>query len=110
MVLVSGVARCFFGFRIDVFKMSKNHTKRIMGYKEERQLFLHFFDIKAYIIMAVMIGGGIGLRAVGVFPDEFAAFFYTGLGCALALAGVLFIKNFITYRNENCECVQEITE
>ena len=45
--------------------------------------------------MAVMMGGGIGLRAAGVFPDWFVAFFYTGLGCALALAGVLFIVNFI---------------
>ena len=94
MVLVSGVARCFFGFRIDVFKMSKNHTKRIMGYKEERQLFLHFFDIKAYIIMAVMIGGGIGLRAVGVFPDEFVAFFYTGLGCAARVSRSSVYKEF----------------
>lgn len=78
------------------FKMSQKHTKRIMGYSEERQPFWQFFDLKAYIIMAVMMGGGIGLRAAGVFPNEFVAFFYTGLGCALALAGVLFIKNFIS--------------
>ena len=46
----------------------------------------------------VMMGGGIGLRAAGVFPNQFVAFFYTGLGCALALAGILFIKNFISSR------------
>ncbi len=78
------------------FKMSQKHTKRIMGYIEERQPFWRFFDLKAYIIMAVMMGGGIGLRSAGVFPNEFVALFYTGLGCALALAGVLFIKNFIS--------------
>lgn len=77
------------------YKMSVKHTKRIMGYEEKRP-FWHFFDLKAYIIMAVMMGGGIGLRAAGVFPDLFIAFFYTGLGCALALAGVLFLKNFIS--------------
>ena len=77
------------------YMMTKKHTKRIMGYQEERQMFWRFFDLKAYIIMAVMMGGGIGLRAAGVFPDWFVAFFYTGLGCALALAGVLFIVNFI---------------
>ena len=82
------------------YKMSQKHTKRIIGYEEERQPFWRFFDLKAYIIMAVMMGGGIGLRAAGVFPNWFVAFFYTGLGCALALAGVLFIKNFITFRNE----------
>ena len=26
---------------------------------------------------------------MGIFPDRFVAFFYSGLGCALALAGVL---------------------
>ena len=79
------------------FRMSQKHTKRIMGYREERQPFWRFFDLKAYIIMAVMMGGGIGLRAAGVFPDAFVAFFYTGLGCALALAGVLFLRSFLMY-------------
>ncbi len=79
------------------FRMSQKHTKRIIGYEDERQLFLRFFDLKAYIIMAIMMGGGIGLRAAGVFPDQFVAFFYTGLGSALALAGVLFMKNYIRF-------------
>lgn len=34
-----------------------------------------------------MMSGGIGFRAAGIFPDIFVAFFYSGLGCALALAG-----------------------
>ena len=55
---------------------------------------------RALLLIAVMIGGGIGLRAAGVFPDFFVAFFYTGLGCALALAGVLFCVNFIWYGKE----------
>ena len=83
------------------YKMSQKHTKRIMGYSGERQPFWKFFDLKAYIIMAVMMGGGIGLRAANVFPNWFVAFFYTGLGCALTLAGLLFIRNYITSRNEN---------
>lgn len=29
----------------------------------------------------------------------FIAFFYTGLGCALSLAGVLFIRNYIVTRS-----------
>ena len=44
-----------------------------------------------------MMGGGIGFRAAGIFPDVFIAFFYSGLGCALASAGVVFITNFIRY-------------
>lgn len=78
------------------YKMSKKHTKRIMGYESHRP-FWHFFDLKAYIIMACMMSSGIGLRAAGVFPDGFIAFFYSGLGCALTLAGVLFFKNYLCY-------------
>lgn len=78
------------------FKMSQKHTRRILGYEDYRP-FWHFFDIKAYLIMACMMGGGIGFRAAGVFPDIFVAFFYSGLGCALALAGVLFVRNYLCY-------------
>jgi hypothetical protein len=67
--------------------------------QSDRRPFWHFFDLKAYIIMACMMGGGIGLREAGVFPDVFVGFFYTGLGCALASAGISFIANFIRYEN-----------
>ena len=77
-------------------RMSKTHTKRILGYEGDRP-FWHFFDLKAYLMMACMMGCGIGLRAAGIFPDTFIAFFYTGLGCALVSAGILFLKNHIIY-------------
>lgn len=44
--------------------------------------------------MAVMMTGGIWLRSSGVAPDQFIAFFYTGLGASLLLAGLLFGCNF----------------
>ena len=97
--VLSAVIFTLFGLMF--FRMSRKHTKRIMSYGGERQPFWRFFDLKAYIIMAVMMGGGIGLRAAGVFPNRFVAFFYSGLGCALALAGILFIVNFISARKEN---------
>ena len=40
-----------------------------------------------------MMSGGIGFRAAGIF----IAFFYSGLGLALALAGVIFTKNYMFY-------------
>lgn len=86
----------FFLFGLMFYKMSNKHTKRIIGYENDHP-FWHFFDLKAYLIMACMMSAGIGLRAVGVFPDVFVAFFYSGLGCALALAGVLFTRNYFWY-------------
>ena len=94
LYLLSAVVFCLFGLMF--WKMSNKHTKRIMEYESHRP-FWHFFDLKAYLIMACMMGSGIGFRALGIFPDIFVAFFYSGLGCALALAGVLFIKNYFYY-------------
>ena len=76
------------------FKMSEKHTKRILAYKEKRP-FWNFFDLKSYLIMVFMMTMGIGLRASGMVPEFFIAFFYTGLGFALSLAGIVFIYNYI---------------
>ena len=86
--LLSTVIFILFGFMF--FKMSLKHTKRIQNYPESTRPFWHFFDIKAYCIMAFMMGGGIWLRSSGLVPNTFIAVFYTGLGLALALAGVMF--------------------
>ena len=83
-----------FGFMF--FKMSQKHTRRIIGYEEYRP-FWNFFDLKVYLIMTCMMSGGIGFRAVGIFPEMFIAFFYSGLGFALALAGVIFARNYLFY-------------
>ena len=85
----------FLVFQIFIFgKLVKKHTARIHSYQEERHFFLKFFDKKAFAIMAVMMTGGIGLRASGLAPEGFIAVFYTGLGASLLLAGVLFGVNF----------------
>lgn len=87
----------FAAFGLMFYKMSIKHTKRIKGYEEEFRPVWHFFDIKAYCIMAVMMGGGILLRNSGLVPNTFIAVFYTGLGCALALAGILFWIMFFCF-------------
>ncbi len=75
-------------------KLVQKHTARINAYLEERHFFLKFFDGKAFAIMAVMMIGGIGLRASGLAPEWFIAVFYSGLGASLLLAGLLFGCNF----------------
>lgn len=82
-------------FQYFVFgRLVKKHTKRIMGYEEPYQFFLKFFDVKAFIIMAVMITGGIYIRTSELAPERFIAVFYTGLGASLLLAGILFGFNY----------------
>lgn len=85
----------FVVFQVFVFgRLVRKHTTRILGYTEERQLFLRFFDRKAFAIMAVMMGGGIGIRASGLAPEGWIAVFYSGLGASLLLAGLLFGRNY----------------
>ena len=47
----------------------KKHTARIRAYEDERHFFLKFFDKKAFAVMAVMMTGGIALRAGGLRPS-----------------------------------------
>lgn len=81
-------------------RLVKKHTARIQNYEEERHFFMKFFDIKSFIIMAVMMSGGIYLRAASLAPERFIAVFYTGLGSSLLLAGILFGKNFLQYKTK----------
>lgn len=82
-------------FQAFVFgRLVRKHTDRIGSYLEERQFFLRFFDVKSFVIMAVMMTGGIALRSSGLAPERFIAVFYTGLGASLLLAGLLFGRNF----------------
>ena len=77
----------------------KRHTGRIIGYAAERHFFLKFFDLRSFAIMAVMMTGGIWLRASGVGPEVFIAVFYSGLGASLLLAGLLFGRNYYRLRS-----------
>lgn len=92
-LLLSGVV--FAVFQKFIFgKLVKKHSERITNYPEERQFFLKFFDVKSFIIMAVMMAGGIGIRMSGLAPERFIAVFYSGLGASLFLAGILFGLNY----------------
>lgn len=82
-------------FQFGVFgRLVRKHTARIAAYEEPRQFFLKFFDVPSFVIMAIMMTGGIALRASGLAPETFIAVFYSGLGLSLLLAGVLFGRNF----------------
>lgn len=101
--LVGGTLVVFGLFHLLIFsKMVDRHTQRIRDYEEGRTSIFKFFDKKGYIMMSVMMGGGIALRLSGLIPDWFFAFFYTGLGAALALAGVFFLVSYIRDLKSAC--------
>lgn len=94
-LLCIGIPVTFMAFHPMFSKLVGKHSDRIRGYGENHMHVLRFFDVKGYIIMAIMMGGGIAMRSFGIVPGWFVAFFYTGLGVALALAGIGFLVHYI---------------
>jgi len=70
------------------------HTERIRERHEERLPFWNFFDTSSYIVMVIMMGGGMWLRLGHIVPNWMIAFFYSGLGIALFSCGVRFLGAF----------------
>ena len=91
VALVVGAVATFLAFHTMFSRLVVKNSRRIRSLKGARHNPLRFFDARSYATMAVMMSLGIGMRAAGIFPDWFVAFFYTGLGLALALAGVSFL-------------------
>lgn len=83
------------------YKLVIMHTYRIRNFKQPKQYFWKFFDMKSFIVMAVMMTGGIMIRIFQLLPEQFIAVFYSGLGSALLLAGLLFGYNYLTKGREN---------
>lgn len=102
-LLILGIPAVFLAFHAMFSKLVGKHADRIRSYGEDKMHILRFFDVKGYIIMAIMMGGGISLRAFGIAPTWFVAFFYTGLGVALALAGIGFLVHY-THRGGHIVC------
>lgn len=93
-LLLIGIPAAFVVFHMMFSKLVGKHAARIRSYGEEKMHVLKFFDVRGYLIMAVMMGGGIAPRSFHLVPGGFIAFFYTGLGIALALAGVGFLVHY----------------
>ena len=95
LILLPLAALIFLAFYFFVFsRLVRKHTGRIRARPEDRLPFWHFFNASSWAVMAVMMGGGMALRFSHVMPDWMIAFFYSGLGVALFLCGVLFLGVF----------------
>ena len=91
LALAGGAVAIFCAFHPMFSKLVQKNVQRIADLEGECHHIVRFFDRKSYMMMAIMMSFGIGMRAAGIFPDWFIAFFYTGLGLALSLAGASYI-------------------
>ena len=98
IAIAGGAVAIFCAFHPMFSKLVQKNIQRIADLEGERHHVVRFFDRKSYLMMAFMMSFGIGMRAAGVFPDWFIAFFYTGLGLALTLAGASYIARGVRGR------------
>ena len=95
LILIPLAVVIFLAFYFLVFsKLVHKHTGRIRANPADRLPFWNFFNLPSWIVMFVMMGGGMALRFSHVMPDDMIAFFYSGLGIALFLCGVRFLNVF----------------
>ena len=98
VALAGGAVAIFCAFHPMFSRLVQKNAQRIADLEGERHHVVRFFDRKSYMMMAFMMSLGIGMRAAGIVPDWFIAFFYTGLGLALTLAGVSYIARGVRGR------------
>ena len=98
LALAGGAIAIFCAFHPMFSKLVQKNIQRIADLEGERHHVVRFFDLKSYLMMAFMMSLGIGMRAAGIVPDWFIAFFYTGLGLALSLAGASYIARGVRGR------------
>lgn len=74
--------------------VARKHANRILSYEAPKLPIWRTFDVKGYLIIVVMMGGGMALRFFHLVPTEFVGFFYPGLGSALAMTGILLVRRW----------------
>ena len=95
LILIPLAGVIFLAFYFLVFsRLVRKHTGRIRALAEDRLPVWQFFNVSSWVVMALMMGGGMALRLSHLMPDWMIAFFYSGLGVALFLCGVRFLGVF----------------
>jgi len=79
-------------------KISAKHTQRIINLKIEKPCMFSFFNFKAYIMMVIMISGGILLRRSGIIQPLYLSVIYTTMGIPLLLSSVRFYNYGFNYK------------
>jgi hypothetical protein len=71
-------------------KISLKHTNRILNLKEAKPCLFAFFNLRSYLLMALMISMGITLRRTGWVAQGHLAFLYLTMSVPLLLSSVRF--------------------
>ncbi len=79
-------------------KISKKHIYRIVGLKPEKPCLFSFFNMRSYIMMTVMITGGITLRKLDILDHQVLYSFYVCMGTPLLVSSGRFYYHWFIYK------------
>ena len=77
-------------------KISRKHIKRIHGLNIPYPCAFSFFNLRGYLMMAIMISGGIMLRRFDVINKEWLYNFYVTMGVPLLVSASRFFYYWAT--------------
>jgi hypothetical protein len=75
-------------------RISKKHITRITLIKIENPCFFSFFNFRSYVLMAIMISGGITLRVSGLVNPEIIYTFFLCMGIPLLFSAWRFFYSY----------------
>ena len=84
-------------FKSMFLRISGKHIRRIREMENERPSVFSFFNLRSYAMMALMIGGGVGLRTSHLVALPYLSLFYLFMGIPLLLSAVRFVKAWMMY-------------
>ena len=90
---VTGVIIALLAHHFGFLKIADKNLERTLPLEEKKCLF-SFIPWKSYLIVAVMIAIGALLRHSAI-PKQYLAILYTGIGLALILSSVRYMRFFL---------------
>jgi hypothetical protein len=81
--------------------ISRKHTLRIVELPHEKPVLFTFFSIRSYILMTLMITGGITLRKSGIMAPSYLSVLYVTMGIPLFISAFRFYVAFANYPSIN---------
>ena len=76
-------------------RISKKHINRIYLITIDNPCFFSFFNFRSYVLMAIMISGGITLRLSGLVNPEIIYTFFLCMGIPLLVSAWRFFYSYV---------------
>jgi len=89
-----GIVLCILFYILLFARISKKHITRITLIRIDNPCFFSFFNFRSYLLMAIMISGGITLRVSGLVNPEIIYTFFLCMGIPLLFSAWRFFYSY----------------